>query len=513
MALHSKKLSFTRPITLSFAGILCSFAVIAIAVTLSQRKDFLEDYHKINSNFTHNLAVNYTESILRENDYILGRSAIYFARDDRLNETLNVNPTQGLQMMMHLQNLMPTVSSISLADTQGHYLRAPEVLPTEKSKTFDPRTRPWFIAQAEASIFSHYTRPYMDYFTGHPTVTLYKPLISPEGRLKGTIAFHLDLTSMGYTLRQMVAPVQGEFFVVERDGAVVLHPDTGALFKQYVSEALMDKMTSGEGHLYDKKNNAWYYYYSFTNPDWFVIYRVSGATLTDITRHETTIVGWGFALAAIIIILFGLYLRHASRSVLMHIINAIKTGDVSEAPRLEAMLSHTIQSNKEREMAYVRQATHDALTGCKNRRAFDSDVAELMNAQQPFAMALVDIDNFKSINDTLGHLTGDIVLRNVAREGIQLMQPHHVSVYRYGGEEFAVVFLAEQIPSALSLLEAWRTAVEKRVWREENLRVTFSGGLGEWHFEPLEQFVGSVDNALYSAKQQGKNRIIRTSIS
>ena len=49
----------------------------------------------------------------------------------------------------------------------------------------------------------------------------------------------------------------------------------------------------------------------------------------------------------------------------MHIINAIKTGDVNEAPRLEAMLSHTIQSNKEREMAYVRQATHDALTGCK----------------------------------------------------------------------------------------------------------------------------------------------------
>ena len=113
MALHSKKLSFTRPIMLSFAGILCSFALIAVVVSLSQRKDFLEDYHKINSNFTHNLAVNYTESILRENDYILGRSAMYFARSEILNETLNVNPTQGLQMLMHLQNLMPTVSSIS----------------------------------------------------------------------------------------------------------------------------------------------------------------------------------------------------------------------------------------------------------------------------------------------------------------------------------------------------------------------------------------------------------------
>ena len=196
----------------------------------------------------------------------------------------------------------------------------------------------------------------------------------------------------------------------------------------------------------------------------------------------------------------------------MTIINAIKTGDVSQAPRLEAMLSHTIQSNKEREMAYVRQATHDALTGCKNRRAFDNDVDELLTAHQPFALALIDIDNFKSINDTWGHLSGDIVLRNVAREGIQIMQPHNIPVYRYGGEEFAVIFQAEQIAAAFSLLDAWRTAVERRVWREENLHVTFSAGLGEWHFEPLEQLVGSVDNALYSAKQQGKNRIVRTTV-
>lgn len=511
MALHSRKLSFTRPIIVSFAGILLSFILVAVLITLSQRSDFLNDYHKINGNFTHNLAVNYTESILRENDYILGRAATFFARNDRLNQTININPGEGLQVLMHLQNLMPTVSSISLADTQGHYLRAPEVLPTDKSKTFDARTRPWFIGQAEASTFSRYTRPYMDYFTGHPTVTLFKPVISPEGRLKGTLAFHLDLTSMGYTLRQMVAPVQGEFFIVERDGAVVLHPDTGALFKPYVSEALMDKMTSGEGHIYDPKSKIWFYYYSFTNPDWFVIYRVADATLTEITRHETSIVGWGFALASLIIILFGLYLRHASRTVLMNIINAIKTGDVSTAPRLEAMLSHTIQSNKERELAYVRQATHDALTGCKNRRAFDSDIAELLNNHQPFALALVDIDNFKSINDTWGHLSGDIVLRNVAREGIQIMQPHNVSVYRYGGEEFAVIFRSELFGLSQELLETWRIAVEKRTWREEGMHVTFSAGLGEWHFEPLEQFIGTVDGALYTAKQQGKNRILRTS--
>ncbi|HDN2706927.1 TPA: diguanylate cyclase [Klebsiella aerogenes] len=509
MARHNRKLSFTTPIVVGFAGILLSFLLIAIFVTATQKKNFLEDYHHINRNFTHNLAVNYTESLLRENDYILARATKYFARDDALNSAVNLNPQKGLDDLMRLQELMPTVSSISLADTLGHYLRAPEVMEGDESRTFDPKTRPWFIRQAEASTFSLYTSPYLDYFTHHPTVTVYRPVISPQGRLKGSLAFHMDLTSMGYALRQIVSPVQGEFFVVQRDGKVVIHPDTGALFKTYVSAELMDKMTSAEGQLYDEEHKAWYYYYSFTNPDWFVIFRVTDATLDDLTRYETDIVAWGFALAAIVIVLFGLYLRHASRTVLMNIINAIKTGDVKRAPRLEAMLSKAIESNKQRELTYVRQATINALTGCKNRRAFDSDIAALMNDHQPFALALVDIDNFKSINDTWGHLNGDIVLRNVAREGIQILQPQEISLYRYGGEEFAVIFPAEHIDNALTILESWRLNVASRTWREEGLTVTFSAGLGEWNMEPLEKLVVSVDEALYKAKQQGKNRIVR----
>ncbi|MNL36708.1 putative diguanylate cyclase YdaM [compost metagenome] len=195
----------------------------------------------------------------------------------------------------------------------------------------------------------------------------------------------------------------------------------------------------------------------------------------------------------------------------MNIIHAIKTGEVNSAPRLESTLSKTILTNKERERDYVRQATVDALTGCKNRRAFDSDIAALMQEHQHFALALVDIDNFKSINDTWGHLSGDIVLRNVAREGIQVMQPEHISVYRYGGEEFAILFPTDHLDAAFRLVETWRLQVAERTWREEGLQVTFSAGLGEWHFEPLEQLIGSVDEALYKAKQQGKNRILRTS--
>ncbi|WP_434665613.1 diguanylate cyclase domain-containing protein [Klebsiella sp. B345] len=509
MARHNRKLSFTMPILLGFAGILLSFLLIAVFVTLAQKKNLIEEYHSVNRNFTYNLAVNYTESVLRGNDYILGRATKFFANYDRLNQSVNVDPQKGLQDLMQLQELMPNVSSISLADTQGHYLRAPEVLPSKESRTFTPQSRPWFIKQAEVSTFSLYTSTYLDYFTHHPTITLFRPVISPEGRLKGTLAFHLDLTSMGYALRQMAAPMQGEFFVVQRDGKVVIHPDPGVLFKPYASEALMDKMTSAEGQLYDKTSDTWYYYYSFTNPDWFAIYRVTNATLVDMSRHESTVVIWGFALSAIVIVLFGLYLRYASRTVLMNIINAIKTGEVNRAPRLEAMLSKAIESNKQRELTYVRQATIDALTGCKNRRAFDSDVAALMNDHHPFALALVDIDNFKSINDTWGHLNGDIVLRNVAREGLQILQPEQISLYRYGGEEFAVIFTQQHLANAHALLDNWREKIAQRTWREDGLTVTFSSGLGEWNMEPLDKLVVAVDEALYKAKQQGKNCIVR----
>lgn len=511
MNIHSRKLSFTTPILVSFSGILVSFILIAAAVILSQRKDILDDYHNTNRNFTHNLAVLYTASVLRENEYMLDRAAGFLSHNDELNSTVNLDRKKGLQLLMQLLVLMPSVSSISVADVDGHYLRAPEIRTTPNEPPIDVKSRPWFSHQAEASMFNHYTSTYTDYFTHRSTISLYKPVISPEGNLKGTLAFHLDLASMGYTLRQMKAPVQGEFFVVDRQGQVLLHPDTGAMFRHAISTELMESMTSGEGSIYDRQSRTWYYYYAFTNPEWFVIYKVSGATLSDLARHETLMVGWGFGMAAVVIVLFALYLRHSSRNVLMNIINAIKTGDVKQAPKLEAMLSTAIRNSKAREQAYQRQATIDALTGCRNRGAFDKDIAALIAQRQPFALALVDIDNFKSINDTWGHLNGDIVLRNVAREGIQVMQPHAVSVYRYGGEEFAVLFAEPLLARAESLLNDWRLNVTRRDWREEGLHVTFSGGLGEWHMESSEQLIAAVDQALYKAKQEGKNRILLTS--
>ncbi|VTM49220.1 diguanylate cyclase/phosphodiesterase [Klebsiella pneumoniae] len=211
MALHNRKLSFTTPIVVGFAGILLSFMLIAIFVTLAQQKDFLEDYHDINRNFTHNLAINYTETLLRENDFILGRAAAFFARNDELNRAVNVEPEKGLTTLMQLQNMMPSVSSISLADTKGHYLRAPEVLENEDSRAFDPKTRPWFIKQAEASTFSHYTSPYMDYSPTIRRLPFSNPSLPPKGNSRAAWPFISISPPWGSRCARWWRPYRGNF--------------------------------------------------------------------------------------------------------------------------------------------------------------------------------------------------------------------------------------------------------------------------------------------------------------
>lgn len=148
MNIHSRKLSFTTPILVSFSGILVSFILIAAAVMLSQRKDILDDYHNTNRNFIHNLAVLYTASVLRENEYMLDRAAGFLSHNDELNNTINIDRKKGLQLLMQLLVLMPSVSSISVADVDGHYLRAPEIRTTPNEPAIDVKSRPWFSHQA-----------------------------------------------------------------------------------------------------------------------------------------------------------------------------------------------------------------------------------------------------------------------------------------------------------------------------------------------------------------------------
>lgn len=163
-----------------------------------------------------------------------------------------------------------------------------------------------------------------------------------------------------------------------------------------------------------------------------------------------------------------------------------------------------------------RMAFLDPLTGLPNRRALDETLARLSGA---FALAMVDVDHFKSFNDTHGHEAGDIVLRRVARA---LAAQAGGRAFRYGGEEFCVVYPGRDAKAAAEALEAARAAIESmrielppkpgrgRKGKRVQVSVTVSGGSAARTPERrgAAEVLKTADQALYRAKAKGRNRVL-----
>jgi two-component system, cell cycle response regulator len=160
------------------------------------------------------------------------------------------------------------------------------------------------------------------------------------------------------------------------------------------------------------------------------------------------------------------------------------------------------------------RATHDALTGIPNRAmvmdTLRSELFRQAREQRPFGIAMVDIDHFKKINDTYGHLCGDEVLRAVARRMKDCIRPYD-TIGRYGGEEFLIVAVASDAAGTMALAERIRSMIESQPVSTQtgDVRVTVSLGVAVSSDAPSldpQELLGLADDALYRAKEHGRNR-------
>ncbi|ACG78123.1 GGDEF family protein [Phenylobacterium zucineum HLK1] len=161
-----------------------------------------------------------------------------------------------------------------------------------------------------------------------------------------------------------------------------------------------------------------------------------------------------------------------------------------------------------------RDAMTDALSGLANRKAFDEALERACDQGEqggPVTLAVIDIDHFKSFNDTWGHQTGDQVIRYVASV-IQRCSPAPRVSARYGGEEFAIIFPGESARDSLAVLEAVREEVSSRILKRRSTNedlgaITISAGIAERKpGESPASLVERADSALYASKRGGRNR-------
>jgi len=159
-----------------------------------------------------------------------------------------------------------------------------------------------------------------------------------------------------------------------------------------------------------------------------------------------------------------------------------------------------------------REATRDALTGLVNRAVLNKWLAlEVQRSQEhglPLSVMLLDLDLFKRINDTYGHLTGDVVLQTFARLLIREL-PGVNLIGRYGGEEFFAILPGKRAEQALELANRIRSACHKeRVLGPDNQSVGFTVSIGvveREHDETAEDLIQRVDKGLYRAKEAGRD--------
>jgi diguanylate cyclase (GGDEF)-like protein len=163
-----------------------------------------------------------------------------------------------------------------------------------------------------------------------------------------------------------------------------------------------------------------------------------------------------------------------------------------------------------------RVAALDGLTGCYNRRfglaRLREEFARAVRMGVPLSVILMDLDHFKTVNDSWGHLAGDRVLMQIARQAKQLLRQGDLLV-RYGGEEFLAVLPFTNAEEAAAAAERIRIAIAEKPVPNGRAAVpmTLSAGVAAWPETPAEsemQLVDQADAALYLAKRSGRNRVM-----
>jgi diguanylate cyclase len=180
---------------------------------------------------------------------------------------------------------------------------------------------------------------------------------------------------------------------------------------------------------------------------------------------------------------------------------------VAEAERSIEMMRH--------ELERVKAMLHlDPLTGTLNRRgidnAFRQEAARCDRHGSRLCVALIDIDNFKQLNDSLGHQAGDRALVHIAGIVVNALRPTD-RVGRFGGEEFMLLLPDTGLAESAAVMARLERELAARPLQEGSARVsmTFSGGVAQRSAqESLDELVARADAALYEAKHAGKNRVV-----
>ena len=452
----------------------------------------------------------------------------------------------------------PSYLSIYLGTPDNRMINGSGWIPPEG---FDVRVRPWYqrAVREDKLVF---TEPYLNASDDNWVITVAKPVYSRDGKHLGVIAIDKTLQGMLEFLETETASENGFSFFLDHGGDIIvdrsgaLEPDNVV---QLSSDLVSRLLSEPSGHVFTNIEGAdGYLRWQALEGSGFVI--GTFAPLSDFfDRRAQSLQLIASAVVALLVVfsmLFFFQNRYIVRPVriLEQDILGISLDEdpayrlpVSKRHPFEALrrtinvvldqtqehYENVVYQQEELSAAYaqlvaheqqlqaqhteIKQheakaqflADHDPLTGLFNRRKFEEDLSSSLQAGQMGAVLMFDIDDFKNINDTQGHVYGDRVLRSIALLLKKQLQPNETA-YRFGGDEFLIIIEGEVDPEEIraTIEEVSRCLNETSVINKRHSRITSSIGIVRYPFDgtTVEELLIKVDIAMYNAKKGGKNR-------
>ncbi|HEC8324768.1 TPA: diguanylate cyclase [Providencia rettgeri] len=464
------------------------------------------DMHDTFTLLVHNASIQSTTQQINDiKNNIITMSS--FANEEDMASFIDHDNGNLKKLIAYTLNSSRFISNILFMNKDEKFKSTPEIPPSD----LVPRTRPWFKNDKNKNNLITFTNPYLDVLTKLPIISASKNLYDSNGINYGLVSMDLDLYEMSKPLNQIKVSLGGELYIVHKDGHIIMSANKQQINSEIPNLKWLENINSVQNYFYDPQTESYVYYYVFSDPDWIMLLVVKNEKLQEIiaeNRHPFILIGIiSFILYIAVSMLWNVNFQYMMSELLSSLKNGGNNKDIHHSKEMINIYDEIYKQHHEKKVA-TKAAQEDELTGLYNRRAFNYCLKSLIESRSSFTIGMIDIDNFKCINDEYGHAIGDSVLQEICNKGKTFVGKSNL-LFRYGGEEIIVIFMNLTEEESLESINAWRKSVESTVWPELNeLQVTFSGGLLTWSGQTEKELLNQVDLLLYKAKSTGKNNIM-----
>ncbi|NOV04671.1 sensor domain-containing diguanylate cyclase [Paenibacillus planticolens] len=378
--------------------------------------------------------------------------------------------------------------------------------------------------------------------TGKPIITFSAPVLGDQNDFKGVVMGVVTLDMLDQLMQQLRFGETGEVYVLDAKGQIITASGesgiSGSALHTTMSSEIIQRAkigsTSSEVYTGFHGEKVFGQYQWSTEKNWIVVGEITQKEVFQKLNQLIITIIFISLLAFLVSILAAVTIASRIERPIRYLLRAtqhirkgnyhyqIDPGEIRSAPVELKLLVNTfnLMSEKLKQTISLLEvsALVDQLTDIPNRRYMMSEGYEQLKAciaaGHTCSVLMMDIDHFKKVNDTHGHLVGDRVLQHAASL-LKRLADNQTIVARYGGEEFILLCLWKNAQDSALMAEEIRSRIEMEPYRDDKVTVQVTVSIGVAAFSPkleygtivLEDMISRADHALYRAKTAGRNRV------